>query len=66
MLLSCVIVEEEFLYLPQRDYIGVVDMATPARPLVLPDPFNGSGESSWTEWKCHFDNITAVNENSNG
>lgn len=36
-------------------------MATPARPLVLPDTFCGSGESNWTEWKFHFDNVAAVN-----
>jgi hypothetical protein len=28
---------------------------------VLPDTFNGNGEFDWNEWKCHFDNVAAVN-----
>ena len=36
-------------------------MATPVRPLVLPDTFCGSSESNWTNWKCHFDNVASVN-----
>lgn len=32
-----------------------------ARPLVLPDTFCGSSESSWNDWKCHFDNVAVVN-----
>ena len=33
-------------------------MAT-TRPFVLPDTFNGSGDSNWTEWKFHFDNVAS-------
>ena len=36
-------------------------MATPVRPLVLPDTFCGSSESNWTDWKCHFDNVASIN-----
>ena len=31
-----------------------------ARPLVLPDTFNGEG-STWTDWKFHFNNVASVN-----
>ena len=31
-----------------------------ARPLVLPDPYNGDG--SWTQWEYHFLNIATVND----
>ena len=30
-----------------------------ARPIVLPDPYNGEG--SWEEWTFHFENIAVVN-----
>ena len=33
-----------------------------ARPLVLPEPFNGEPESSWGECSTHFDNVADVNE----
>ena len=29
------------------------------RPLVLPEPYDGTG--SWSEWSFHFDNVAAVN-----
>ena len=29
------------------------------RPLVLPEPYDGSG--SWSEWSFHFENVAAVN-----
>ena len=53
-------------------YIGVVGrigisarrMATLARPLVLPDPYNGEG--SWTQLEYHFLNLTAGNEWDDG
>jgi hypothetical protein len=32
-------------------------MATPAKPLVLPDTFDGSKESSWEQWIYHFNNV---------
>ena len=31
-----------------------------ARPVVLPEPFNGN--SSWEQWDYHFQNVAAVNE----
>ena len=31
-----------------------------ARPLILPEPFNGV--TSWTEWTYHFENVATVNE----
>ena len=34
-------------------------MATPTRPLVLPDAY--SGEGSWSQWYFHFQNVVAVN-----
>ena len=36
-------------------------MATPARPLVLPDTFSGGDGSTWSEWKFHFENVATVN-----
>jgi hypothetical protein len=36
-------------------------MATPARPLVLPDTLDGSKESSWEQWIYHFNNVATVN-----
>lgn len=35
-------------------------MATPARPLVTPEAFNGEG--SWTEWYFHFKNVVEIND----
>ena len=35
------------------------DRAGGARPLVLPEVFDGTG--SWTDWCFHFDNVAAVN-----
>ena len=34
-------------------------MATPQRPLVLPEPYNG--ESRWEEWMYHFESVADVN-----
>ena len=34
-----------------------------AKPLVLPDSF--SGETSWDEWICHFENVADVNSWNN-
>ena len=31
-----------------------------ARPVVLPEPFDG--ESSWEDWRLHFEDVAAVNE----
>ena len=31
-----------------------------AKPLVLPETFSGEGE--WSQWICHFESISAVNE----
>jgi hypothetical protein len=33
--------------------------STAARPLVLPEPFDGTG--SWSDWWFHFENVSAVN-----
>ena len=33
--------------------------STAARPLVLPEPFDGTG--SWTDWWFHFENVATVN-----
>lgn len=33
-----------------------------ARPHVIPDPFNGSGEARWEQWIGHFENVAAVND----
>ena len=33
--------------------------ASTARPLVLPEPFDGAG--SWNDWWFHFENVAAVN-----
>ena len=30
-----------------------------AKPIVLPDNF--TGEASWDDWMCHFENVTDVN-----
>ena len=30
------------------------------KPVVLPEPFNG--ETSWEDWKLHFEDVAAVNE----
>ena len=30
-----------------------------AKPVVLPDTF--TGEASWDEWFCHFENVSDVN-----
>ncbi len=35
-------------------------MATPNRPVVLPETY--SGEGTWRQWECHFENVAAVNE----
>ena len=35
------------------------DRASGARPLVLPEVFDGTG--SWSDWCFHFDNVAAVN-----
>ena len=29
------------------------------RPLVLPEPYDGTG--SWSEWSFHFENVATVN-----
>lgn len=34
-------------------------MATPSRPLVLPEVFTGGDK--WEEWICHFENVADVN-----
>ena len=31
-----------------------------ARPVVFPNPFDGTGE--WQPWIYHFNNVAAVNE----
>ena len=31
-----------------------------AKPVVLPEPFNG--ETSWEDWKLHFEDVAVVNE----
>ena len=31
-----------------------------AKPVVLPEPFNG--ETSWEDWRLHFEDVAAVNE----
>ena len=36
-----------------------MSVAAPTRPLVLPDPFDGSGE--WEQWIIHFNNCSVVN-----
>ena len=41
------------------DHIGVVGRMA-AKPMVLPDTFNGEG-SMWTDWKFHFNNEASVN-----
>ena len=33
--------------------------STMTRPLVLPEPFDGTG--NWTDWWFHFENISTVN-----
>lgn len=35
------------------------DMSQPQRPLVLPEPFDGTG--TWLEWVAHFENVAIVN-----
>lgn len=35
-------------------------MATPTRPLIVPEPF--SGEGSWDDWSDHFESAAAVNK----
>ena len=37
-----------------------------ARPLVLPDTFDGAGETRWEEWIIHFGNVATVNGWSDG
>ena len=32
-----------------------------AKPLELPDPFDGAGETRWEEWIDHFGNVATVN-----
>eukprot|EP00731_Ephydatia_muelleri_P039125 Em1130g2a len=34
-------------------------MSQPQRPLVLPEPFDGTG--TWLEWVAHFENVAIVN-----
>ena len=31
-----------------------------AKPVVLPEPFNG--QTSWEDWKLHFEDVAVVNE----
>ena len=38
--------------------------AMAARPVVLPEPFNG--DSSWGQWECHFKNVAEVNNWEDG
>ena len=40
-------------------YIGVVGWMA-ARPLVMPEIFNG--DSSWDQWIYHFENVAVVND----
>ena len=37
-----------------------------ARPLVLPDTFDGAGETRWEEWIIDFGNVATVNGWSDG
>ena len=32
-----------------------------ARPVVLPDNFDGGTNLKWDQWYCHFNNVTEVN-----
>ena len=32
-----------------------------ARPLVLPDNFDGDAKAKWDQWVCHFNNVAEVN-----
>ena len=44
-----------------REGSAARDVRTPgaARPLVLPEPFDGT--SNWDDWAFHFENVAAVN-----
>ena len=49
-----------YISVVSRIQISARRMATPAWPLVQPDPYNGEG--SWTQWEYDFLNVAAVNE----
>ena len=41
----------------------VIPAARPgARPLGLPDTYDGAEKISWGQWIYHFDSVSAVNE----
>ena len=44
-----------------REGSAARDVRTPgaARPLVLPEPFDGT--SNWDDWTFHFENVATVN-----
>ena len=52
--------DHSYIGVDGRIRISARRMATPARPLVLTDPYNSEG--SWTQWEYHFLNVAAVNK----
>ena len=49
-------IEPELVY---TQLLIMTTTSTNTRPLVLPDPFSGSG--SWESWITHFEDVAAVN-----
>jgi len=44
-------------------YIGVVGFSEmAAKPLLLPEPFDGTEATGWSEWLDHFESVAAVNK----